>query len=72
MDAETAFFNNTLDEKTYIQQPEDYVEPEKELVCRLKKSLCGLTQSQRCWNIAFKECYHWDLFEAWQIHRKEV
>ena len=56
MDVVTAFLNGTLDEEIYMEQPEGYVEPGKEeLVCRLKKSLYGLKQSPRCWNIVFKE-----------------
>ena len=57
MAVETAFLNSKLDEEIYIQQPEGYVKAgEEHLVCKLEKSLCGLKQSSRCWNKAFREC----------------
>ena len=56
MDVQTAFLNSKLDEEIYMQQPEGYVKPgEQHLACKLEKSLCGLKQSSRCWNKAFKE-----------------
>ena len=34
-----------------MQQPEGFVvEGNEHLVCRLKRSICGLKQSSRCWN----------------------
>ena len=56
MDVVTAFLNGKLDENIYMRQPEGYVQPGKEhLVCKLQKSLYGLKQSPRCWNIALRE-----------------
>ena len=56
MDVVTAFLNGKLDEEIYMQQPEGYVAPGKEhLVRKLKKSLYGLKQSPRCWNMALIE-----------------
>ena len=53
MDVTTAFLNGTLEEEVFMQQPEGYeVKGEEKLVCRLKKSIYGLKQSPRCWNIA--------------------
>lgn len=53
MDVTTAFLNGTLEEEVFMKQPEGYEEKGKEqLVCRLKKSIYGLKQSPRCWNIA--------------------
>ena len=52
MDVVTGFLHGTLNEEIYMQQPEGYVEPgKKELMCHLKKSLYGLKQSPRCWNM---------------------
>ena len=56
MDVVTAFLNSKLEEDTYMTQPEGYVKPgEEKKVCKLKRSLYGLKQSPRCWNMAFKE-----------------
>ena len=34
-----------------MKQPEGFAQPGKEhLICKLKRSLCGLKQSPRCWN----------------------
>ena len=56
MDVVTAFLNGDLDETIYMQQPDGYVQKGKEqLVCKLNKSLYGLKQSPRCWNIGFSQ-----------------
>ena len=56
MDVVTAFLNGKLEEDIYMTQPEGYVKPgEEKKVCKLKRSLYGLKQSPRCWNMAFKE-----------------
>ena len=53
MDVKTAFLNGKLSEEVFMKQPEGFVkEGEKDLVCRLKKSIYGLKQSPRCWNTA--------------------
>ena len=53
MDVKTAFLNGELSEEVFMKQPEGFVkEGEKYLVCRLKKSIYRLKQSQRCWNNA--------------------
>lgn len=52
MDVTTAYLNGTLQEVVYMVQPEQYVDknyPEK--VCRLKKSIYGLKQAGREWNV---------------------
>lgn len=56
MDVKTAFLNGELKEEVYMKQPEGFVVKGKEnLVCRLKRSLYGLKQSPRCWNIVLDE-----------------
>ncbi len=52
MDVETAFLNGCLEEDIYMRQPEGFEKAGSEnLVCRLKKSIYGLKQSPRCWNV---------------------
>ena len=56
MDVKTAFLNGNLDERIYMQQPEGYVlEGQENQVCELKKSIYGLKQASRSWNIRFDE-----------------
>ena len=56
MDVKTAFLNGNLDERIYMQQPEGYVqEGQEEKVCELLKSIYGLKQASRSWNITFNE-----------------
>ena len=56
MDVRTAFLQGTLDADIYMKQPTGYVDKEKpEYVCKLKKSIYGLKQAARCWNIAIDE-----------------
>lgn len=56
MDVKSAFLNGTLSEDIYMKQPDGFVDknnPEK--VCKLKKSLYGLKQAARCWNVVMDE-----------------
>ena len=53
MDVVTAFLNGKLEEEIYMDQPEGFIKPGTEnLVCKLHKSIYGLKQSPRCWNLA--------------------
>ena len=52
MDVTTAFLNGTLEEDVFMKQPEGFVvKGKEEKVCKLKKSIYGLKQSPRCWNV---------------------
>ena len=56
MDVKTAFLNGNLKEEVYMMQPEGFVSkncPDK--VCRLLRSIYGLKQASRSWNIRFDE-----------------
>ena len=56
MDVKTAFLNGNLEEEVYMMQPEGFVSkncPDK--VCRLLRSIYGLKQASRSWNIRFDE-----------------
>ena len=51
MDVTSAFLNGELEEDIYMMQPEGFaVKGQKNLVCKLNKSIYGLKQSPRCWN----------------------
>lgn len=52
MDVRTAFLNGKLKEEIYMRVP-DGIKNEKNLVCKLNKSLYGLKQAARCWNEVF-------------------
>ena len=46
MDVKTAFINGDLEDKIYMEQPEDFVVPRQERkVCKPVKSLYGLKQA---------------------------
>ena len=50
MDVKTAFLCGDLEEEIYMKQPKGFVvKGNKELVCRMKKSLYGLKKSLRMW-----------------------
>jgi len=59
MDVTCAFLNGDLAEEIYLQQPECFVVAgEEHKVCKLNKSIYGLKQSARCWNICIDEQLH--------------
>ena len=56
MDVKTAFQNGFLEEELYMMQPEGFVDPKgANKVCKLQRSIYGLVQSSRSWNISFDE-----------------
>ncbi|KAJ9547116.1 hypothetical protein OSB04_019659 [Centaurea solstitialis] len=56
MDVKTAFLNGKLTEDVYMQQSEGFVDPKNpDKVCKLLKSICGLKQASRSWNLHFDE-----------------
>ena len=53
MDVKTAFLNGYLKE-LYMRQPEGFVNPKgANKVCKLQRSIYGLVQASRSWNIRF-------------------
>ena len=56
MDVKSAFLNGDLTEDIYMRQPEGFEDKEyPDKVCKLSKSLYGLKQSARCWNLKIDE-----------------
>ena len=56
MDVKKAFLNGYLDESIYMVQLEGFIKNgEDQKVCKLLKSIYGLKQASRSWNITFDE-----------------
>ena len=56
MDVKTAFLNGYLDESIYMVQPEGYVaQGQEQKVCKLLRSIYGLKQASKSWNLRFDE-----------------
>ncbi|KAK0577895.1 hypothetical protein LWI29_001967 [Acer saccharum] len=56
MDVKTAFLNGSLDESIYMMQPEGFIEKgQMDKVYKLQKSIYGLKQASRSWNIRFDQ-----------------
>ena len=56
MDVKTAFLNSNLDEGIYMMQLEGFIAKNQEhIVCKLKRSISGLKQTSRSWNIRFDQ-----------------
>ena len=54
MDVKTAFLNGFLKEELYMMQQEGFVNPKgANKVCKLQRSIYGLVQGARSWNICF-------------------
>ncbi|KAK8631738.1 hypothetical protein V6N13_028518 [Hibiscus sabdariffa] len=56
MDVKTAFLNGKLEEDVYMTQPEGFIAPENAgKVCKLQRSIYGLKQASRSWNLHFND-----------------
>ncbi|KAK1440871.1 hypothetical protein QVD17_06703 [Tagetes erecta] len=56
MDVKTAFLNGHLSEDVYMVHPEGFVDPKyPKRVCKLNKSIYGLKQASRSWNLRFDQ-----------------
>ncbi|KAK8704646.1 hypothetical protein V6N13_048264 [Hibiscus sabdariffa] len=56
MDVKTDFLNGKLEEDVYMTQPEGFVTQENAgKVCKLQRSIYGLKQASRSWNLRFND-----------------
>ena len=56
MDLKIVFLNRNLEEEVYMIQPKGYISKEfPEKVCRLQRSIYGLKQASKSWNMRFDE-----------------
>jgi hypothetical protein len=56
MDVKMDFLNRNLTEDVYMTQPEGSVDPKYAgKICKLQKSIYGLKQASRSWNLHFDE-----------------
>ena len=56
MDVKTSFLNGYLKEELYMMQPGGFVDPKgSNKVCKLQRSIYGLVQASRSWNIRFDD-----------------
>ena len=54
MDVKTAFLNGYLKEELYMMQLEGFVDSKSaNKACKLQRSIYGLVQASRSWNICF-------------------
>ena len=54
MDVKTTFLNGFLEEELYMMQAEGFLDPKgANKVCKLQRSIYGLVQASRSWNIRF-------------------
>ncbi|KAI3472578.1 hypothetical protein Pfo_031175, partial [Paulownia fortunei] len=52
----TAFLNGNLDENIYMMQPDGFIQKGQEhKICKLNRSIYGLKQASRSWNIRFDQ-----------------
>ena len=68
MDLKTSFLNGNLTEEVYMTQPEGFIFGSDSKVCKLQRSIYGLKQAFRSWNIRFDEtikefCFSQNLVE---------
>ncbi len=53
MDVKTAFLNGYIEEDVFMEQPKGFESKDGSKICKLKRSIYGLKQASRSWNIHF-------------------
>ena len=54
MNVKTAFLNGHIEEELYMMQPKGFVDPkDADKVCKLQRSIYGMKQASRSWNLRF-------------------
>ena len=53
LDIETAYLHGVVDRDIYMERPDGYHDGNSGLVCKLNKTLYGLSQSPKAWNDVF-------------------
>jgi hypothetical protein len=54
MDVKTTFLNGNIEEELYMVHPKGFVDPkDANKVCKLQRSIYGLKQASRSWNLHF-------------------
>jgi hypothetical protein len=52
------FLNGNIDEELYMMQPKGFVDPkDANKVCKLQRSIYGLKQASRSWNLHFDQVF---------------
>ena len=71
MDVKTTFLKWIfLKEELYMMQPEGFVDPKgANKVCKLQRSIYGLVQASRSWNIRFDDQSVWVYADLWRSLR---
>ena len=66
MDVKTAFLNGSLEETIYMVQPEGFIaKGQEKKVCKLQKSIYGLKQASRSWNLSLtNRSNHLDFYKV--------
>ena len=55
IDIKTTFLNGDLVKDVYMTQPKDFESIDSQKICKLQRSIYGLKQVSRSWNICFDE-----------------
>ena len=53
MDVKITFLNGELNEEVYMIQSEGFISTDDSKICKLQRSIYGLKQASRSWNIRF-------------------